>query len=582
VLVGVFQERKTGNLKQLLYILTFLISTFSWTQKDYVDAAISASTVTSNDQFTYKITTNCECDIIAPDLSDFDILQKMPGRYESMQSFNGQATKNVCTSTMTYVLRGKKKGKFEIGEAKVKCKSADKSSQSFTVEVLNAEDVHRANEGKVDYYFKLESNKDEVRVGEAFVLNFYMYTKKRPQDINAINSGKAGGAYRQSLFNEMASDFAFPMTIQNVKGNEYYVIHLRKEVCIPSAPGNLKIEPYFGRAVEEYDFFNVKYMDGYSNSIDIQVKDVPSNAPPNYYGMSGDFELVHEISATSIKANRAIEMTVQISGTGNFNSFRTPDFLFPESFLVAEPEIEESFEVTENGIKGKAIYTYVITPTKEGQFNILPYSFAYFDRKANNFKSVATESFTINVSEGTGGEIKNSTNTSAAPEEYDIRHIKKGGDLFGLESLFFGSLSFWMVTLLPLLLIFILLVIRRKKSRLTADEVLAKQQKVVKKSAAKEVSKIQKSPTATLNTKDLKNQLENYLMTNLSITRSQLSKQHINEKLSSKGIEDDLKTKFSSLWDKLEMAQYAPLSNENLGKLAEDTGSIINEFNKVL
>jgi hypothetical protein len=125
-------------------------------------------------------------------------------------------------------------------------------------------------------------------------------------------------------------------------------------------------------------------------------------------------------------------------------------------------------------------------------------------------------------------------------------------------------------------------VIRRKKSRLTADEVLAKQQKVVKKSAAKEVSKIQKSPTATLNTKDLKNQLENYLMTNLSITRSQLSKQHINEKLSSKGIEDDLKTKFSSLWDKLEMAQYAPLSNENLGKLAEDTGSIINEFNKVL
>ncbi|MEO9532748.1 MAG: BatD family protein [Crocinitomicaceae bacterium] len=569
-------------MKQLIYILVLLLSFNGWSQKAYVDAAISASTVTSNDQFTYKITTDCDCDIIPPDLSNFDVLQAMPGHYESMQSFNGQSTKKTCTSTMTYVLRGKKKGKFEIGEAKVKCKSADKTSQSFTVEVLNAEDVHKANEGKVDYYFKLESSKEKVRVGEAFVLNFYMYTKKRPQDINAINSGKAGGVYRQSLFNEMASDFAFPMTIKKVKGNDYYVIHLRKEVCIPSAAGKLKIEPYFGRAVEEYDFFSAKYMDGYSNSLEIDVINVPSNAPPNYYGMSGEFNLVHEISATSIQANRAIEMTVEISGIGNFNSFRTPDFLFPESFLVAEPEIEENFDLTEEGIEGKATYTYVITPTKEGQFNILPYSFAYFDRKANNFKSVATESFTINVSEGTGGDIKNTTNTSSVPEEYDIRHIKKGGNLFGISYLFFGTLIFWMLILLPLILLFIFIMAKRKKSRLTDEEVVAKRQKEVKKSTAKQVSKLQSADNDTLNIKGLKSQLEAYLMTNLNISRSQLSKQIISVKLDEKGVDESLKNRFTSLWDKLEMAQYAPVSSDNLGKLANESSSIINELNKVL
>ena len=582
MLDGVRLERKIGNLKQLFYILLLLSSTFGWTQNAYVDAAISASTVTSNDQFTYKITTDCDCDIIPPDLSEFDVLQAMPGRYESMQSFNGQSTKKTCTSTMTYVLRGKKKGKFEIGEAKVQCDSDDKSSKSFTVEVLNAEDVHRANEGNVDYYFKLETNKNQVRVGEPFMLNFYMYTKIRPQDINSINSGKIGGAYRQSLFNEMASDFAFPMRIEKVKGNDYYVIHLRKEVVIPSAVGTLKVEPYFGRAVESYDFFSAKYMDGYSNSLEIQVKEVPSNAPPNYYGMLGEFELTHEISATSVQANRAIEMTVEISGTGNFNTFRTPDFLFPESFLVAEPEVEESFEVTENGITGKATYTYVVTPTKEGQFNILPYSFAYFDRKANNFKSVATESFTINVSEGTGGDIQTSKNISSVPEEYDIRHIHKGGSLFSAVYIFFGSLGFWVLLIVPLTIVSIYVALKRKKSRLSDDEVLAKQQKNVKKSTAKVVSKIQNTGSDELNVKQLKDQLDQYFMTNLSIGRSQLSKQIILEKLTEKGVSEEFSSRFTSLWDQLEMAQYAPLSNDNLGKLASDTASIINEFNKVL
>ena len=110
---GAHQEKKIGNLKQLIYILVLVLSFNGWSQKAYVDAAISASTVTSNDQFTYKITTDCDCDIIPPDLSNFDVLQAMPGHYESMQSFNGQSTKKTCTSTMTYVLRGKKKGKFE-------------------------------------------------------------------------------------------------------------------------------------------------------------------------------------------------------------------------------------------------------------------------------------------------------------------------------------------------------------------------------------------------------------------------------------------------------------------------------------
>ena len=184
--------------------------TSGFAQQAYVDAAISASTVTDNDNFSYKITTNCDCNIIAPDLSDFDILQRAPGEFHSTSNVNG-VTRSSCSSTLEFILRAKKKGKFKIGEAKVKCKNKDARSDEVTVEVLDAGEVFEANEGTADFYYKIETDKSTIMEGEPFMINFYLYSAKRPQDITTITSGGIGGAWRQNLFNEMAANFAFPM-----------------------------------------------------------------------------------------------------------------------------------------------------------------------------------------------------------------------------------------------------------------------------------------------------------------------------------------------------------------------------------
>jgi len=572
-------EKKIGSLKSILYILLLFVSSIGWSQKEWINAAVNAATVTSNDVFTYQISTDCDCDIIAPNLSAFDIIDMESGKSKSFSSFNGQSSGEQCTNTLTYLLRGKKKGKFEIGEAKAKCPKSKKSSTTINIEVLSAEEVHAKAQGEAPYYFNLETNKKSAKIGEPVIIDFYMFTRARPQDITTITSGNAGGVFRQNLFEETSQGFSFPVYQVKVKGNDYYKIHLRQEVILPSAPGKLVIEPYFGRAVERYEVFNAIYMEGYSNGVTIDVKDLPSKRPDNYYGMVGDFELTHAISQTTIAAKHAFELTVKISGTGTFNLFKDPEFLVPESFGATPDEPISNLKISENGLTGDVEYTFILTPTKEGKYNILPYSFGYYSLKDGTFKSVATESFEINVTPGEGGDIEDPNNNSGIIVEDDIRHIHKNNDLFTLSG-FFGGLVFWLLILTPLLSVFIFFMIKQKRSRLTTVEKIAQEQKEVKKSVAKSVESIQKSDT--LDIRQLKSNLDEYLMTNLSLGRSQLSKASVSTKLGEKGCDDKLKADFESIWSKIEMAQYAPISNENLDQLANDTSTLIKDLNKIL
>ena len=577
--------KKTGNLKLFLHILFALTSFWTFAQKTYIDVAISASTVTDIDPFTYTITTNCDCDIIAPDLTDFEVLQKQPGEFHSSSNNNGVRSEK-CIRTLSFVLRAKKKGEFKIQEAIVKCKNKiNRQSEQISVEVLSAQDVFNANEGVANFYYKIESNKKSVYAGEPFIVNFYLYSIKRPQDITTITSGNAGGIWRQNLFNESASTFAFPLGTQKVKGNEYYVVHLRKEVCIANATGKLIIEPYFGRAVDQYDYMGSSYFEGYSNNLEITVKETPGEKPENFSGMVGDFELTHEISKTEVSANRAIELKVKISGSGNFHNFRDPEFLFPESFLVSEPEYSENFELTEKGIEGSVTYNYVITPTAEGQYSILPYSFAYYSLTEKRIKSVSTTNFTINVTKGNDVAVTSSHNSTVIVED-DIRFIHtKDNGLFSLGDIKFGSLFYIIALFFPLTIAFFFIIIKRKKSKMTDEEHEAVQQKSVKKSAIKDIQQIKKMVSSVDSSeciKQLKATLDDYLMTHLKVGRSALSKQNITELLNDKNIDPSVQKHFGKIWDELEMARYAPIAIDNVSSLIDATADFFKATNSEL
>jgi hypothetical protein len=564
-----------------LHIAVLLICSATFAQQASLDIAVSKTTVTNSEPFTYQVTSDCDCDIEAPNFDGFEVLDRTQGQFTSSQIINGHSSKN-CSNTITFILRAKKLGSVNIGRSKVKCKGSDKKSDEIKITVVDANEAHEANQGVSKFFYQLETNKETVYVGEPFVLTFSLYSERMPEELTSIVPGNALGTWRQKLFDELDPTHKFLRYDKRVKGKNYVVIELRKEVCFADNPGKLHIDQYYGRAVELYGFLQNSYYEGYSNSIDIMVKEVPLQTPENYHGMAGDFELTYDISETSVAANRAFELHVNVTGTGNFHLFQQPDFLFPESFLVNEPEAVEDFSYTEEGVKGSVDYTYVITPTKEGQYNILPYSFAYFNWKGKNIKSVGTESFTINVSKGKDPKIISSDPGGNPLIEDDIRFIHTSNScLFSDGDLFFGGMMYWIILLLPLSLVAGFFLWKRKRSRKTAEEVISEKQKSTKRTIVKDIEKI-KSSSSDVALKQLQGSLAAYFQTNLQIGRSVLAKKNIAVALKDRGVDDQTILAFEAIWDKIEMAQYAPLSDENIDVLANQTQQLIEALNKQL
>lgn len=566
---------------RLFIILPLLLTNFVLAQKEYVDVAIDKSQISTNDMITYQITTDCNCNIEAPDFSAFEVLSRQPGQFTQSSNINGKVT-NVCTSSLTFVLRPKKKGKFTIGTAKAKCKNESPTSEKVNITVVDAHEVHRANEGKASFYYKLVTNKESVYVGEPFTISLYLYTDKIPEDINNLVRGDALGISRNPIFNERDPSHRFRQTKQRVKGKEYHVIELISDVCFADRAGKIEIGAYFGSAVEQYGIWDSKYMEGYSNSLEIKVKDIPGKVPENYYGMAGEFEINHELSNTTVKANHALDVWVTISGTGNFHMLQTPEFLFPkDSFLISEPEIEKDLSVTEDGPSGKVKYHFVITPTKEGEYYILPYSFAYYDWKSKQIKVVSTHEFTINVLEGSG-EVMIRTGEEETNVENDIRYIHtKSDNFFRNDQFLHGRLLHWLGVGGPLGFFFILIIIRRRKSKRSDEEVKAEEQRTVKRSAVKDIQKLKRLEGAE-GVNEMKKSLEDYFMTNLDVGRSSLSKSFVLKALTERGVEQALKSTFSEIWDQLEMARYSPMSGQNITALYDKTEQLLIQLNKQL
>ncbi|MEX1001262.1 MAG: BatD family protein [Crocinitomicaceae bacterium] len=567
-----------------LYILTVLISCSIYGQQAAVDVSVNKTTVTDSEPFTYQVTADCDCEITPADFdaAGFDLLDRQQGQFTSSQWINGQSSQQ-CNITMTYVLKARKQGVFTIDASRVKCKGKDARSEKTTITVVDANQIHKENAGKVSYYYQLSSDKKTVYVGEPFILTFSIYSEKLPEEISGIIPGGASGIWKKKLFEEMEPGFRFTRYTEKVKGKTYHVIELRKEVCFADHPGNVHIDSYFGRAVEMRRFLDASYYEGYSNNLDIQVKKATEKELENYYGLAGDFEITQELGKTNLKANRTFKMSITISGTGNFHLLKMPQFNFPDSFLGVDPDVEENLTVTEKGMEGTVTYQYELTPTRAGKYHFEPYSFTYFIPESKTFKSITTSDFTIVVSEGKDPEIYSSvSDDSQLAVENDIRHIHKGElQTFTYSDFIFGRLAYWGLLLFPILFLFIFLSRKQRKAAKTADEVIKDQQKTAKRSVLKELQKMKMTDVESAS-KKIKGLLEEYLMTQLNMRRSALSKSSVKEQLKSFGVKEQELAFFDRLWNQLEMTRYAATSEENLSELRDHTQALITALNKTL
>ena len=256
---------------------------------------------------------------------------------------------------------------------------------------------------------------------------------------------------------------------------------------------------------------------------------------------------------------------------------------------VYDPEFNENVRTTIAGMQGKVSNSYTIVPTYKGKYPIPSIAFSYFNPKNEKYITINSEEILINVLEGPTNTLS-SLNTGKDNSKQQVlitgnqfSFIKLNPNLTSIgTNYFFGSRSFYLWWLMPLILIPLAIIFRKKRSAIASD-VVGNKIKRANKLARKYLSEAKK----TLGNKDafyvsLEKALHNYLKAKLKIETSEFSKDKIASVLVEKKVDDATKEGFIGLLKNCELARYSPFSQVQMKQDYDKASEVISYLDKQL
>jgi len=548
------------------------------------------------DVFSYKVTlVNGRGNIQPPDLGNFNLVFG-PSQSSQYSLSNGRQS---STLTLSYTLRPRKTGTFKIGVAKVQVDGKTYTSKPIEVKVIEGNagsssgssssarstEKTKAPEKDENLILRINLSKNKAYIGEQITATYVLLTRYQNLDVGDMRFPTLNGFWTEDLKDEKAS---WERDYEMIRGVPYRKAILKRQVLFPQRSGELEIESMEIEGRINRSFFNPgRLVTIVSNAPKVKVKALPGNAPKTFKGAVGSFRFNAEVNKTELKANEAINLKVDISGTGNLPLTEVPEIEFPSDFEVYDPEVSDRINVSANGVSGRRRFQYLIIPRYPGEYTIDKISFSHFNPNTGKYETQTAGPFKFAI-EGEGGTVPTTTQrrkNRVTPAANDIRYIfTKPGNLMIKGKMFFGTAGFYTLLGSPFLLLMIFLIFRRRKETMEQDVIGSKKRKAnrVAKQRLKKAERALKKAESKAFFAEVSQALYGYLEDKLVIPKSQLSKPVITERLKSRNIDqseiDDL---FKTL-ELCEMARFAPMDNADEKSIFGQTVNLIESFENKL
>lgn len=262
--------------------------------------------------------------------------------------------------------------------------------------------------------------------------------------------------YREHPFNGFwdAPLLQRPTYTATVGGREYRV-HPTHIALFPNRAGPITIEPAHliipGDGPEADTVLE-------SQAISLQVQPLPNNAPANFTGAVGQFEINAQLTPTEAQVNQSLTLAVEIKGTGNIEPLNRPALPALPRWRIFEGEVTTNVSLAKERVKGSRRFEWSVVPGRPGQQEFPSISFSYFDPQAGTYQTIHTQPIPLTITPA--------GNASALPPagskqevrrlSSDIRHIKPAPDALPAganTSIWRDPLLFWVCSIVPLLAI---------------------------------------------------------------------------------------------------------------------------------
>lgn len=561
-----------------------------------LSASVSRNPVAVGEQFQVTFSLNASGNNFeGPSFSDFFVLSG-PNQSSSVQIINGNISQSL---SFTYYLQAKAEGQFKIGSASIICNGKKLESPPFTLTVVKGQAQQQSQPGQPqqrqesegvtgnDVFIRAIVDKTNVYRGEGISITYRLYTKVQLVNYAITKAATLNGFYTQDVPMPAQLDIS---KVETINGVQYNYGDIKKVIAFPQQSGTLTVDPMEGECIarvrvqrkrnpnDPFDVFNDPFFNDpffgrgvrdvkvalSSIPIKITVKDLPPGAPASFKGTVGKFSFEAKLDKDVTNANDAVSLKIKLSGKGNIKLFDAPPVEVPPGIESYDPKQNDNINVSANGVSGTRTYEYLLIPRNEGQYEIPPIAFSYFDLEKKAYQTFSSSVFRLKVNKGSGGS---SASVALSPSKSevqllgkDIRFIKTGPVAFiQIKESVNTDLTWWLMALIPVALIFILLILKNRIEAWNADAALVRSRKA-STIANKKLSAAKKHLDKNEHEQfyaEVTRALWEFIGGKLNIPHAALSKETASDELRKRLIPDEIIQEFGQTIDACERSRYA-------------------------
>ena len=582
----------------LLIFFTYYSSVYSQDQGVSFITEVSKKKLGVNENVRVDFKMNKDGDNFeAPSFDGFRVVGG-PNQSVSNMWINGKRT---FSKTYSYFITPIKKGSYSIGQAKIEIDS--KIYKTIPVKITVSESVtinkdpndasYVANE---NLHLVAEISNIKPYLNQGFSVVYKLYFS--PQ-INVTNVGEIESPEFNNFWSNNIKIPRLQIERGSFKGESYNYVIWKKIVLYPQKSGKLNILPLsldvsVDVPTNKRDFFGNRIYTQLPKTVtagkrEINVSGLPENAPKNFSGAVGEFEVELTSTKTELNASESLQATLKVTGKGNLKLFSLPNLEVPSSLEKYDPEYKENVKTNIAGMSGNIANTYTLVPQFKGKYPISPVEFVYFNPKSKSYETIFSKEILINVLEGPSSysqnnidlKSSNSITNEISNSKNEFKFIKtKAGLTLLKKSNFIYSMTFYLLLLFPVsLIILVLLFFKSKKHSLSEikDYKSRRANNLAKKYLLESKNSLEKKDVFYI---ALEKALHNFLKSKFLIETSEFNKVKITRLLSEKNIKKESIELFINLIENCEIARFTPASDVAVNNDYKNAVKVISEIDK--
>ena len=582
----------------LLIFFTYYSSVYSQDQGVSFITEVSKKKLGVNENVRVDFKMNKDGDNFeAPSFDGFRVVGG-PNQSVSNMWINGKRT---FSKTYSYFITPIKKGSYSIGQAKIEIDS--KIYKTIPVKITVSESVN-INKDPNDASYVANENLHLVAeisnikpyLNQGFSVVYKLYFS--PQ-INVTNVGEIESPEFNNFWSSNIKIPRLQIERGSFKGESYNYVIWKKIVLYPQKSGKLNILPLsldvsVDVPTNKRDFFGNRIYTQLPKTVtagkrEINVSGLPENAPKNFSGAVGEFEVELTSTKTELNASESLQATLKVTGKGNLKLFSLPNLEVPSSLEKYDPEYKENVKTNIAGMSGNIANTYTLVPQFKGKYPISPVEFVYFNPKSKSYETIFSKEILINVLEGPSSysqnnidlKSSNSITNEISNSKNEFKFIKtKAGLTLLKKSNFIYSMTFYLLLLFPIaLIILVLLFFKSKKPSLSEikDYKSRRANNLAKKYLLESKISLEKKDVFYI---ALEKALHNFLKSKFLIETSEFNKVKITRLLSEKNIKKESIELFINLIENCEFARFTPASDVAVNNDYKNAVKVISEIDK--